>query len=212
MRQRYLDVLASIYIYNEHRGYSSLDRVLEAVRANCPDDPGFIAAVEQHRADERKHYMMFQRWFERQGRMPLAVGRGYGHIDHFITMTFGVPIEQLDTAAIVAQPAAFERLCQVIAMTEQRGIAQVESLLENRTVMADAILRRIFTVIRRDEPRHFLPYIDWLERHGLPSSRRRERAADWFIHMLLLLWKLPMLYCNPWARRLTAWPDAGDAR
>ncbi len=24
--QRYLDVLASVYIYNEHRGYTSLDR------------------------------------------------------------------------------------------------------------------------------------------------------------------------------------------
>ena len=30
-RARFLDVLASIYIYNEHRGYTSLDRVLEAV-------------------------------------------------------------------------------------------------------------------------------------------------------------------------------------
>jgi hypothetical protein len=36
-RSRFLDVLASIYIYNEHRGYTSLDRVLEAVRARCPD-------------------------------------------------------------------------------------------------------------------------------------------------------------------------------
>ena len=31
-RARFLEVLASIYIYNEHRGYTSLDRVLEAVR------------------------------------------------------------------------------------------------------------------------------------------------------------------------------------
>ena len=30
--RRYLDLLASIYIYNEHRGYTALDRVLEAVR------------------------------------------------------------------------------------------------------------------------------------------------------------------------------------
>ena len=31
--RRYLDLLGSIYIYNEHRGYTALDRVLEAVRA-----------------------------------------------------------------------------------------------------------------------------------------------------------------------------------
>src|SRR5690606_11823655 len=35
-RERFLDVLASIYIYNEHRGYTSLDRVLEAARLHCP--------------------------------------------------------------------------------------------------------------------------------------------------------------------------------
>lgn len=32
-RERYLDVLASVYLYNEHRGYTSLDRVLAAARA-----------------------------------------------------------------------------------------------------------------------------------------------------------------------------------
>jgi len=32
-RVRYIDLLGSIYIYNEHRGYTALDRVLEAVSA-----------------------------------------------------------------------------------------------------------------------------------------------------------------------------------
>ena len=32
LRNRYLDVLGSIYIYNEHRGYTSIDRVLAAVK------------------------------------------------------------------------------------------------------------------------------------------------------------------------------------
>ena len=45
-RARFLDVLASIYIYNEHRGYTSLDRVLEAARARCADQPEFIAEVD----------------------------------------------------------------------------------------------------------------------------------------------------------------------
>ena len=120
-RGRFLDVLASIYIYNEHRGYTSLDRVLEAVRARCPDDAIFIAAVEKHRADEEKHYRMFKRWFELRGEMPLKVDRTCGHIDHFIESAFGCPIEELDTQAIVADPDAFERLCRVIMITEQRG-------------------------------------------------------------------------------------------
>ena len=48
-RERYLDVLASVYIYNEHRGYTSLDRVLEAVRLRCPDDLAFQREIEKHR-------------------------------------------------------------------------------------------------------------------------------------------------------------------
>ena len=84
LRRRYLDVLASVYIYNEHRGYSSLDRVLEAVRAKYPEDLAFIAKVEKHRADERKHYVMFRRYFESLGRMPYEVDRTCGHIDRLI--------------------------------------------------------------------------------------------------------------------------------
>lgn len=72
-KQRYLDLLGSIYLYNEHRGYTAIDRVLAAVRSRWPDDLRLIAQIEKHRADERKHYLMFRRWFERRGTMPLAV-------------------------------------------------------------------------------------------------------------------------------------------
>jgi hypothetical protein len=34
--RRYLEILGSIYLYNEHRGYTALDRVIEAVRAGRP--------------------------------------------------------------------------------------------------------------------------------------------------------------------------------
>ena len=88
-RDRYPDLLASVYLYNEHRGYTSLGRVLAAVRQRCPDNRAFIAEIERHRADERKLYHMFRRWFERQGRIPLAVGRDVGHIDRVILRMFG---------------------------------------------------------------------------------------------------------------------------
>ena len=38
-RRRWLDLVASIYIYNEHRGYTALDRILAALRARFPDEP-----------------------------------------------------------------------------------------------------------------------------------------------------------------------------
>ncbi len=210
-RQRYFDVLASIYLYNEFRGYTSLDRVLEAVRLRCPDDPAFQAEIEKHRADEHKHYRMFRRWFERQGRMPLVVDRGVGHIDRFIQWVFQCSIDELDTAKIVATPDQFEQLCRVIMLTEQRGYAQVEIILKNRLIMSDPVMKRIFQIVHKDEPDHFLPYQRWLERHGRATARWNERAADWTIHKVLMLGKLPALFLDSGRERMTHWPDEDPA-
>lgn len=206
-RARFLDVLASIYIYNEHRGYTSLDRVLEAVRARCADQPEFIAEVEKHRADEHKHYRMFRRWFELQGRMPLKVDRTCGHIDHFIERVFGCTIDELDTQAIVADGDEFEKLCRVIMLTEQRGMQQVEVLLTNPHVRSDKGLKRIFEVVEKDEPDHYQPYERWLDRHGRRKARWRERWADYWIHKTLMLVKLPAVFVRRNNPRLDHWPD-----
>jgi hypothetical protein len=210
-RSRFLDVLASIYIYNEHRGYTSLDRVLEAVRARCPDDPTFIAEVEKHRADEHKHYRMFRRYYELQGRMPLKVDRTCGHIDHFIQRVFRCTIDELDTQAIVADPKAFEQLCRVIMLTEQRGMRQVEILLTNPHIRSDKALKRIFEVVEKDEPDHYLPYERWLTRNGRVTARWRERWADYWIHKTLMLVKLPAVFLNRSTPRLASWPDEDAA-
>lgn len=210
-RRRYLDVLASVYIYNEHRGYTSIDRVLEAVRAHCPDDHRFIAEVEKHRADERKHYQMFKRWFELKGRMPLKVDRTCGHIDRFIEIMFGRSIEALDTRAIVASEALFERLCRVIMLTEQRGMQQVDVLLRSPLVRSDPVMLKIFRIIERDEPSHWQPYENWLVREGRRRARWRERAIDFWIHRELLLFKIPALLLNPWLGRRRDWADADEA-
>lgn len=210
-RRRYLDLLCSIYIYNEHRGYTSIDRVLEAVRARSPDDEALIAAIEKHRADERKHYLMFKRWFELRGQMPLKVDRTCGHIDRFVEIMFRRTIDDLDTNAVIARDDLFERLCRVISLTEQRGFRQVEILLRHPLVRHDRALVRIFEVIRRDEPSHWAPYDGWLRANGKRDPRWWERAIDSFIHSELLLLKLPVLFLNPWLARRTAWADAGDA-
>lgn len=210
-RARYLDVLASVYIYNEHRGYTSLDRVLEAVRARYPDDLRFIAQIEKHRADERKHYVMFKRYFELQGRMPLTVGKTCGHIDHFIERIFGCTIEDLDTDAIIADGAEFEKLCRVIMLTEQRGMHQLDILLKNRLVLSDSILVKIFKIIRKDEPSHWQPYDAWLKTNSKATALFRERAADFWIHKSLMFAKLPAVFVRRHTPRLTDWYDAGEA-
>ncbi|MCR2832636.1 ferritin-like domain-containing protein [Parerythrobacter lacustris] len=212
IRSRYLDLLGSIYIYNEHRGYTAIDRVLEAVRARSPGDRALIVSIEKHRADERKHYVMFKRWFELQGRKPMALDRHFGHIDRFIEIMFRRTIDRLDTQEIVARDELFERLCRVISLTEQRGYRQVETLLANRFVRSDPALVRIFEVIRRDEPSHWAPYDGWLREHAKREPKWWERAVDGFIHSELLLLKLPILFINPFVKRREDWADDGESQ
>ena len=209
-RRRYLDLLGSIYIYNEHRGYTSIDRVLEAVRARSPDDHALIAAIEKHRADERKHYMMFKRWFELQGKMPLKVDRTCGHIDRFVEIVFGRTIDELDTQKIIAEDDEFEKLCRVISLTEQRGHKQVEILLKHPLVTGDKVLMKIFTIIEKDEPSHWAPYDGWLKANGKRDPKWWERGIDTFIHSELLFLKLPLMFVNPWIPRRIDWADANE--
>ena len=115
-RRRYLDLLGSIYIYNEHRGYTSIDRILEAVRERTPDDVEFIAAIERHRADERKHYVMFKRWFELQGTMPLNIDRTCGHIDRFVEIMSDVQ-NRID---------ALVKNNDIVLFMEERGVTRRE--------------------------------------------------------------------------------------
>lgn len=208
--RRYLDILASVYIYNEHRGYSSIDRVIAAVRQKHPEATDFIAAIEKHRKDERQHYLMFRRYFEARGEMPFLVDRTCGHIDRLIRLTFGCGIDELDTADVIDDPAEFERLCRVIMLTEMRGMRQVEILLRSRLMTSERALVKIFRVIERDEPSHWQPYLGWIERHGGPMPSLAERLADAWVHRSLILFKLPLLYLNPRLRRRTRWQDEDE--
>lgn len=209
-RQRYLDLLGSIYIYNEHRGYTAIDRVLEAVLARWPEDQAFIDMLEKHRADERKHYLMFRRWFERRGQMPVAVDRACGHIDRFVGIMFRSSIDDMDPMQIVERDDLFERLCRVVALTEKRGHRQVEILLRHPIVRDDAALMKIFRIIEQDEPSHWAPYEYWLRRHGRRQASWWERAIDRFIHGELIILKLPLLFLSPRLSRRTSWPDEHD--
>ena len=209
-RRRYLDLLASIYIYNEHRGYSSLDRVLAAVRAKYPDEKDFIAEIEKHRADERKHYVMFKRYFELRGYMPFRVDRTCGHIDRLIRLTFGCSIDDMDTQEIISREELFQKLCRIIMLTEIRGMHTVDTLLHSFIVKEDRALIKIFQVIERDEPSHWMPYMGWLKRHGGKMPTPAERIADTCVHLSILCAKLPLLFFNPRLKRRTEWQDSAD--
>jgi len=208
--RRYLDILGSVYIYNEHRGYRSIDRVLSAVRWKYPEMRDFIATIEKHRRDERAHYLMFRRYFEGLGYMPYAVDTTCGHIDRLIRLTFGCGIDDLDEQAIIEDKEQFDLLCRVIMLTEMRGMRQVEILLKSRLMTSERALVKIFKVIERDEPSHWAPYEGWLRDHRGRMPNWREKMADAWVHRSLILFKLPALYFNPWLKRRTHWADEED--
>lgn len=207
--RRWLDVVTAIYIYNEHRGYTALDKVLSAVRRHFPDDHRLIAEVERHRADERKHYLIFKRWFERRGEMPLYVDRACGHIDRFVELVFARRIDDLDIDRFISD-GHFEQLCRVISLTERRGYRQVEILLGHPKIREDRMLSKIFEIIRRDEPSHWAPYDRWITAHGGREPAWWERAIDALIHSELQLVKLPVLFLSPGLKRRSTWPDDHD--
>src|SRR4051812_27091511 len=207
--RRWLEIVTAIYVYNEHRGYTALDRVLCAVRRHFPDDKRLIAEVEQHRADEYKHYLMFKRWFEKRGQMPLMVDRACGHIDRFVELVFRKRIDDLDVDAFIEQ-GHFEELCRVVSLTEQRGYRQVEILLRDPRILRDRGLTKIYQIIKQDEPSHWAPYDAWLARNGRRNPKWWERAIDSFIHSELLMLKLPLLFATPGLKRRTRWPDEDD--
>lgn len=103
----------------------------------------------------------------------------------------------------------FEKLCRVIMITEQRGMRQVEILLENAHIRSDRALTRIFQVVDKDEPDHWMPYDRWLRANGRrPKPRWRELWADYWIHKSLMLVKLPAIFVDRNRPRLAVWPDS----
>lgn len=205
-RARYYDVLASVYLYNEYQGYKGLERLLVAIRRRYPNETDFIAAVEKHTEDERKHYRMFKSYFEAQAAMPLAVDRTYGYIDRFVLLVFGRSLEDLDEASILADERLFFKLCRLVMMTEFRGMKQVAVLLASPWVKRNERLMRIFRVIERDEPSHCFPYQRWLQGRGSHLPGFEERFSDFWIHYSLMLLKIPVLFLNVRTPRRAEFP------
>ncbi len=204
---RYHDVLASVYVFNEYQAYRGLERLLAAIRLKYPEEIDFIAAVEKHTRDERKHYLMFKRYFQAMQTTPLAVDATFGYIDQFVFFIFRTSLDDLDVDEILADDALFFRLCRLIMITEFRGMRQVDVLLRSRMLRSNQRLTRIYRIIERDEPSHCLPYQRWLQQRGSHTPGLRERYTDYWIHYSLVLLKLPLFFLNPRLNRLPHFPD-----
>jgi hypothetical protein len=190
--QRFKDLVVSIYLFNEWRGFTQLEqKLIPALESDSQTSAHFLNCVKKHAADERRHFEMFRAYFISIGRPPFAVGKAVGFFDALaecVAGKYGV-ISQ-------AEPKHFAKLCQVIVLTERRGIAQLESLLKWKIVSRDHRLRRIFETIQMDEPSHFGPYEEWLDNHGFPRASYLAKAWDILIHYSIAGIIIPFHFFN----------------
>jgi hypothetical protein len=204
--ERFYEVVASVYLYNEFTGWRGLERLLDAVKRRMPEEREFISVIEKHAADERKHYLLFRRFFQNRGKMPLKVDATFGYVDQFVRLIFRRSLEGLDQEAILADDRQFFSMCRLIMMTEFRGMKQVAALLGNRLIRRHPDLERIYRVIERDEPSHCIPYQRWLTTKGGHLPGFAERLADFWIHYSLVALKIPLLFLNVLTPRLREFP------
>lgn len=195
------DVILSVYLYNEQRGFTYLDALHKVFAEKFPGEERIIASIKKHAADERHHHSLFQGYFANAKRAPFRVGPWYGYCDQIVSWIFGKTLDQLDPAEVVRDDQKFFQLCRLIMITEMRGMQQVRLILRNPLIRVSPELVEIFSVVQRDEPSHCYPYQAWLRRHGQHEPSFRERAADAAVHYSLMLVKIPMLFCNPWLGR-----------
>jgi len=47
-QNRFSDVIASVYLHNEHAGWQGLERLLQAIREKMPGEREFISVVARH--------------------------------------------------------------------------------------------------------------------------------------------------------------------
>lgn len=197
LTDRFRELVLSVYLYNEWRGYRQLEEDLLPLIERAGFGSDFVAGVRKHASDEKHHHRMFQGWFAERGVRPYAVGPAVGYFDTLASWLVG----DFSPKALVDRPDRFARLCRAVITTERRGIQQLDAMLKWRAVREDPRLTRILEVIRRDEPSHYGPYERWLEAHGYAGPGLRERAVDFLVHYGIAVLVIPALYFNPFLKR-----------
>ncbi|MGE3263071.1 MAG: ferritin-like domain-containing protein [Bacteriovoracia bacterium] len=199
--ERAREIVLSVYLYNEGRGYIYLEELLRVFALKYPQEAQLIASIRKHADDERRHHSLFQSYFRDRNRKPFQVGSWYGYCDQIVARIFGKTLDQLEPSEVIHDDKKFFQLCRLIMITELRGMKQVNLILRSPLVRTEPELVKIFSVVQRDEPSHCYPYQAWLRRHGEHEPSLREKLADWNVHYSLMLLKLPVLFFNPWLRR-----------
>lgn len=205
-KNRVTDVILSVYLFNEQRGYLYLENLAAVFAEKFPGQELMLQSIRKHARDERHHYELFCNYFTRRGYMPYATDAWSGYCDQIVKWNFGVYLNELDSRRLLENDESFFRLCRLIMITEMRGMRQVDLVLESWLFCHNPELTDIFRVIKKDEPSHCFPYQGWLHRHGKSNVTWREYFSDIFVNYSLMLWKIPYLALNPALKKREVFP------
>src|SRR3989338_2441126 len=95
MLNRFYDILLSIYLYNEKRGFIFLEELHLVFSQKFPQEKAIIASIRKHADDERHHHSLFEKYFRQVNRGAFAVGPWYGYCDQIVALIFGKPLDEL---------------------------------------------------------------------------------------------------------------------
>lgn len=200
--ERFKDLILSVYLYNEWRGYTQLENeLIPYLEKSGQVDASLLTSIRKHAGDEKKHYLMFKSYFLGTGRMPFQVSKSVGYFDFLSHLVIGNMEKALEGAS------GFARICRAILVTEARGLTQIGDVLTWSSFQKDERLSSIFKVIEKDEPSHFKPYEEWLKRKALKGPGLFYRGADLFAHYFIGLVIIPLHFLNFRLKRLERFPD-----
>ncbi|MBI3294538.1 MAG: hypothetical protein HYZ71_07375 [Deltaproteobacteria bacterium] len=206
LKERFLDLILSLYSYNEYQGYRQLEGLIDELTCRTLVPDWFLEGMRKHANDEKKHYQMFKHYFANEGRMPFDVSRSIGQYDLLVRLVMGVWPPSLGER-IFNEADVLPQLARLIIATEIRGLKEVRKILGWRWIQEHQRLKNIFTVIEADEPSHYLPYEAWLKATGARLPGSRERFWDHALHLFLSVCVIPVHFFNPFLKRRTQFQD-----
>lgn len=74
IRNRIIDVVLSVYLFNEQRGFSYLEKLARIFGEKYPDQVMMLQSIQKHARDDRQHYQLFCGYFKKRGYMPSMNG------------------------------------------------------------------------------------------------------------------------------------------
>lgn len=170
--------------------------LLQFMKDHHSHETELIAAIQKHAEDEKKHYFMFCHYFKSQKKLPYKLNEKLGYSELLIQKILKLPMKEVRPEKFKKSPSLLIEIFKIIALTEKRGLKQVNQLLKSPLIQNNKTVLQIFKVIQIDEPSHYLPYEKWLLKNNQKPNHLSHQILEHLTHYELILAKIPSLFLN----------------